>query len=387
MKVLNIRITNGYSGTEKYIIYLFSYFKEHSILKSVTFSNNKEFLKELKACNLDSKMLRNPLFEIGTKKELLKLVKNFRSFKKAYSYILKFANKFRPDIIILHSMTEKLILTPILKNKGFIVVWEEHESIFSSERSIIIKLWYKFMSSKADKIIAVSKNTKNDLKVGGVDITKIVACYIGIDSDKFKRVGIKRQKMRNLLKIAKSQLCIGYVGNVNTEKGIDRFVSVAKTLLKKDHSYFFIVIGDGPRLKNVKNIVKDLKSNFYFTGQVNNVNDYLQAVDILFLPTEHHEGVSLAMIESAFMQIPIITKNIGGNRELVTSDVGVMYDKFSIKNSIDIINNLTKNDKYKKIGISARQSVSQRFSSQYAARSFLNVLENVTKIKYSGINI
>ncbi len=375
MNILHVRITNGFSGSEKYILYLLSALKKQKKLHSLTATNNPILYQKLKDNKVPGIFLQRNIFEVGTKKEIVRALLHWREFQNAYRTILSLVRKKKIDVVFLHSMTEKLLLTSWLKRMGCRVIWVEHESIFASQRSAIIKLWYRFASTQVDGIVAVSENTKRDLINGKVSKEKILVGYIGLDPDSFTRDQEGRKKMQRELNISDKTLCIGYIGNVNKEKGIVRFVEVAKLLLQNEKDYFFVVVGDGPELSLAKESTSYLKDNFLFTGHVEDVKKYIASMDILLLPTEHHEGISLAMLEAMFMNVCVVTKDIGGNRELVEDSVtGVLYTQFRAEKVASMIGRLKKSGLYMAYGEKARKRAREFFSADQMIESFSTLI-------------
>ena len=69
-------------------------------------------------------------------------------------------------------------------------------------------------------------------------------------------------------------------------------------LYKKDPSYRLLLIGDGGLRSQTEKQVDDLglQNVVTFTGSINNVNEYLNAMDIILMPSLF-EGLPLSLIE------------------------------------------------------------------------------------------
>lgn len=379
MNIINIRVTNAIGGSERYIMYLFSHLKENNSLSIIHVTNNKIFKSELERLKFNVEIIDEAIGEIGTKKEIYNLIKNIRKYVVAYVNILKLAKKHNTDVIILHSMTEKLLLSPFIKLFRIKLIWFEHGPLYVTSRSRVIKLLYKFVSKYTDLILAVSKDTANDLKQGGINNKKIRINYIGMNLKQFFSDPIEKMRMKRKLGFSENDFCIGFIGNINKEKGIERFMEVSETLIAKSSNFKFIIVGSGYLIPKIKERAKVNIKHFRFTGYKSSVNSYINSLDFLLMPTNHYEGISLAILESMAMNVCVITNNIGGNKELIQNYVnGIKYNKFSSKEISKIIMELV-NDQKRLLSIQneARKRVGKSFDIENASKTFLNYLQFV----------
>ena len=60
-----------------------------------------------------------------------------------------------------------------------------------------------------------------------------------------------------------------------------------------------------------------IRRNVVFTGYVDDAAPNLKKIDILYFPTHHNEGLSLALLEALALGKIVIARDKGGNRELV----------------------------------------------------------------------
>ena len=207
-------------------------------------------------------------------------------------------------------MTEKLFLSPYLKLLGYHVIWIEHGPLFITDRSPLVKKLYVYKSTRPDAILAVSEDTKRDLIRGGVSARKIRVVHIGIE-----KIASPAKRDRN----DKKRWTIGFLGSVTEEKGIREFLNTAYAITQNNAYASFCVIGGGPLLGWARHYAQKLKiqKNIVFTGYVEDVTKYLAKIDILYFPTHHHEGISLALLEALAQGKIVVARDIGGNRELI----------------------------------------------------------------------
>lgn len=120
----------------------------------------------------------------------------------------------------------------------------------------------------------------------------------GVDVSKYAYDEQKRKELRSLLRITDDKLLIGHVGYFLALKNHDFIIKVFSQLVSKNDRYRLVLIGDGALRSNVENQVKTLglEEKVYFTGNIDNVSDYLNAIDLIIMPSIY-EGLPLTLIE------------------------------------------------------------------------------------------
>jgi len=218
------------------------------------------------------------------------------------------------------------------------------------------------------KIITVSKDSKRDLEENG--IKNVISVWTGI-------AGKKEYK-----KHKKDELVVGFSGAICWEKGIRDFIETAFVIGEEVKNIKFLLIGDGPQLDWAKEAVKVLgmEKNFVFPGWQRNVRPFLVKMDIFFFPTLL-EGLSLALLEAMAVGIPIVARDIGGNRELVINGkTGYLFKEQTPEEVADIIVNLLKDEKKRRVmGKAARERVEKYFNEERWIKKMHKVFEEVAR--------
>jgi glycosyltransferase involved in cell wall biosynthesis len=287
------------------------------------------------------------LQETGTKKDLLRL---FCSLPR-YLYfwlgaILRINKKGKIDWVVVQGANEKLVLTPILRVLRFKVCWIEHGPFFAFPSSKIVFFLYKKASYLASKIIAVSNDTSRFINNTG----KLKVVKIGI-----------HMSGKNVRKILHKRFAIAFVGSLTEEKGVKDFVSVSILIKNVD----FLLAGNGPLRSWVNKKVGDLV-NLRILGQIEDVDELFRKIDLLFFPTKHLEGLSLTILEAMAMGVPVVTRDIGGNRELVVHNkTGILFKDEKPEELAKIILDLLR-DKKRRLAMAraGRERVKKYFNEE-----------------------
>ena len=106
---------------------------------------------------------------------------------------------------------------------------------------------------------------------------------------------------RNAIRIDKGWTdckVIGHVGGFVETKNQRFIVEVFRELHKRDNTYRLLLIGDGHMRQEVEEKVKEcgLQDVVCMTGNINNVYDYLNAMDLILMPSLF-EGLPLTLVE------------------------------------------------------------------------------------------
>lgn len=168
---------------------------------------------------------------------------------------------------------------------------------------------------KADKLLRPIMNLLyTDALACGIDAGKwlfgnkrFTVITNGRDTQHYKFNKLARERIRNEYGIDK-ELVIGHVGGFYEQKNHKYLIEIyRKTAMVYPNTHFFL-IGEGPLKEVIKKETGDL--NIHFTGAVDNVEDFLNAMDGMLLPSLF-EGLPLVVIEWQINGLPaVISDNI-----------------------------------------------------------------------------
>lgn len=238
-----------------------------------------------------------------------KVVNHFK-YKKAWRDFLKNHPEYK--IIHGHVRSTASIYLNIAKKMGRITIAHSHS--ISSGRGIkaLIKniLQYRIRYI-ADYFMGCSKQA--NIWLFGKKIAYSDKCYVlnnGIELDKFYFNEEIREEFRKKLKIKKDEILIGHVGRFSPEKNHNFILKCFSKIYNINYKYKLILIGDGKEKNKIisKYTNKEFMKNVIFTGSVNDVNDYMQAMDIFILPSKY-EGLGMVLIEAQTSGLPCIASS------------------------------------------------------------------------------
>jgi len=369
MNVLLIRTGEEFGGAEIYNLNLIRGFRRYfPETKLFFFATWPEFSRRIN--NLGGRVFLLPIFkkEVGTKKDLVGLLFHLPKYLTVLLKTITRINEKEPlNAICLQGTTEKIILTPLLRAKGYRVFWLEHGPLFKPQKTWLIKFFYRLWSHLTVKIITVSQDSYQDLLTNGLTKKRVVTVPVGVDLHQFQPLSkLQRQTLRQKWHLKHGEKVIGFVGAISAAKGVETFFKISQQLINQGKKVKFVLIGSGPKLTWLKQKIHQKKLGNYFLlpGFRRDIRPYAKIFDLVVFPTQHHEGLSAALLEAAAMAKPILATDIGGNREIVIDQqTGFLFKKASLKKWVEKIDWLLAHPQVRRaMGRQARLLASQKFS-------------------------
>lgn len=117
-----------------------------------------------------------------------------------------------------------------------------------------------------------------------------------------------------------------YMARICEQKRPEVLMEIVSRLDTRTTTPFQVwIVGDGPDLPEVKKLSYDLglSERCIFWGARRDTGQFYREADILLLPSQW-EGIALTLYEAMAMGLPVVASDVGGQRELVTSEVGVL---------------------------------------------------------------
>lgn len=144
----------------------------------------------------------------------------------------------------------------------------------------------------------------------------------GINIDKFVFNNKIRNDIRSEMGIDDNTMFLGHVGRFSYEKNQEFLIELLDKLVKNGEKAKLLLIGTGETEDNVRKLVEeyDLKDRVIFKGNVNNVYDYMQAMDIFVLPSRF-EGLGIVAIEAQTAGLPVVTSTEVPKDIVITKNV------------------------------------------------------------------
>ena len=238
-----------------------------------------------------------------------------------------------------------------------------------------------------DRNIVSSKHLKQWMAHHGADKEKIDVVYTSSDHSSLKKDHSIRLAMREKLNIEEDTCLIVFCGRLTHQKQPHILLNTILEISKKNkEGYLLVIAGDGPESASMKKWIAShkLEKKILMLGALSHKDnlELLQAGDIFFLPSLW-EGISLAIYEAMTLELPVVSADIGGQKELVRPGCGFLVSRSNAENEVTqyayILNTLIDQpEKRKSLGSKSRQVIEEEFGIEMMVNGMNSILRNST---------
>ncbi len=203
----------------------------------------------------------------------------------------------------------------------------------------------------------------------GANPSQIEVCYTNVDTELLVPDHGLRSRVRGEMGISPDLAVILHAGRLCAQKQPRVLAEVLRELRARGLGFMCLVAGDGEERKWLSSYLRRqrLECQVRLLGAVSNerLHELLAASDILFLPSKM-EGISLTIYEAMAMGVVPVSADVGGQRELVTPECGVLIahtgGQEEVQAYADALQSLIWNSELRdSMGTSARNRVLSSF--------------------------
>lgn len=236
----------------------------------------------------------------------------------AFAGLYRHIRRTRPDIVHTHIAKAGVLGRLAARLAGVpALVHTYHGQIGELEgtslRSRLLRAGEALAARRSDALIAVSAYTAAGLQqlgVGRRDQYHVIRN--GIDLERFAEPAGERPNG------LEGSPLLGAVASLTAEKGLDLLLQALPPLSAAHPHLRLFLLGDGPLRPALETQARalGLESRVRFCGNLPDIRPYLQAFDLLVLPSRR-EGLGLVLMEAMAAGIPVVAARVGGIPELV----------------------------------------------------------------------
>lgn len=227
---------------------------------------------------------------------------------------------------------------------------------------------------KFNEIICVSNTSKEAfIKETGIK-QNVDVIYNPIDEKKI--IELSKEKIE--YEKDKKEFLIVAVGRLEELKGFDILINSIKRLRNQGFLVKLWIIGEGSQRKKLEQLIEkyNLKKEVILLGFEKNPYKYIKNAD-LFVSSSISEGFSLVIAEAMILDIPVISTNTSGAKELL---LGGKYGKIVEGNEEEIFNGMKEIILDNNLILELKQSAIERkkiFRLEDSIKSIENLLERI----------
>ena len=330
-----------HGGQEKFITNLVQYMDDPSIVMDVLtpYSVDNDSFCELIEEHNGKVYSFDYEFVPGSNRKVL--MKPLKDFLKSKNY----------DAVHIHSGSISFLAyaAETAKEVGIrkIIVHSHATGIDNLKHRIVRRVFGPKIKSNATDFLACSYKAGLDKYPKSIMNNKLVIIQNGINVQDYARDNDIRIKQRDALGIPQEAFVVGHVGRFTFEKNHTFLISAFEKYYKENPDSYLLLVGDGDLMTECKRITADkgLDSCIMFTGNVENVQDYYQVMDVFVLPSIY-EGLPFVALESQAAGLPCIISTgvpeaaeIGSNVKRIPLDEALWVQEIAAARTLGISDN------------------------------------------------
>lgn len=153
---------------------------------------------------------------------------------------------------------------------------------------------------------------------------EVQTVYIGVDEEKFNPDRYNKEELeKKYLGDTTNKKIISFICRISEQKRPLLFLEIIKKLKEKRQDFKVLVVGDGNLLGKMKEKAKkmNLLEDIIFLGEIKNTEEIYKISNVT-VNCSLKEGLALTSYESLSMNVPIVSSDVGGQKELISKEVG-----------------------------------------------------------------
>jgi glycosyltransferase involved in cell wall biosynthesis len=320
----------------------------------------------------------NPLADQKTKQQLTQLFQ-----------------QHQPDLI--HGFdTKPALIAPVVAQKsgikGRVRTITGMGYVFSSNSPLALTLRpiYRYLQKRADQStqITIFQNPddqnyflENNMVTKGKDALVLSS---GIDIEKFlqsrpdeEQISLLKQELN-----PENKLVVTLISRLVVTKGIREYLQAARMVKQKMENVVFLLVG--PIASEGKQAIAQAEIDQYgdvvnYLGVRRDVSALLSISDLFVLPSYYREGIPRVLLEAGAMNLPLITTNMPGCKEVVKPDVnGLLIPPQNVPQLAQaILKVLASETDRKMMGHNSAKHIQENFTLTQVADAYAQIYRSV----------
>ncbi len=252
---------------------------------------------------------------------------NFMSSRDYAEFISYYIESRKPDVLFVSNSAHGYALVPWLR---------QHYSDLPIVDYVHMEEWYWRNGGHARSSGAVGACLEKTYVCNSATEQVMAECFarkpetvftvhIGVDASYFSSETVQPGALYQELGIEKSRPIILFICRLHPQKRPFLMIEIAKKVASEIKDVAFVVVGNGPQEAELRNTVQKahLQNTVYFLGAKQDVR-YCYRDAKVTLVCSLKEGLSLTAYESCAMGVPVVSADVGGQKDLIDSSVGAL---------------------------------------------------------------
>lgn len=163
--------------------------------------------------------------------------------------------------------------------------------------------------------------------------------YIGVDQHRFDSKKVPCGEIRAKYNIPEEKKVILFPCRIHPQKRPFLMLEIAKRVIRRNENVLFFVAGDGPLYQKLNDKIRREKLSDWFVcpGEISEMEKVYADSDLTLI-CSLKEGLALTAYESCAMATPVISADVGGQKELIDDTVGRLIPLKQQETDIESLN-------------------------------------------------
>ena len=241
---------------------------------------------------------------------------------RAWKKLAEIIKIFQPDIIQANAgdTLKYAVFSKIIFRWKVPILFRNASEVGRYLNSAFQKQYNSILYRQVDMVASVSEASKKDI-LGHFPFLEGKTAVIPIGLEEINTIPPLHLKPSSVKHIV-------HVGGFSFEKNHAGLLRIFRAVLKDEDRVHLHLVGNGPLRKEIEVEVKNsgLEPFVSFYGFVNNPLSYINAADVLILPSII-EGLPGVLLEAMYCKTPVVAFDVGGISEVVNSETGHLIEK------------------------------------------------------------
>jgi glycosyltransferase involved in cell wall biosynthesis len=252
---------------------------------------------------------------------------------RALLKLIRIARDFRPHIVHTHTAKAGFIgrqaALAVRPRPAIVHTYHGHvlEGYFGPVKARLYLELERALGRVSDRLLGVSQATVDDLvRLGVAPRERFRVMPLGLDLQPLTEVDeALRASSRNELGIDPGEVLLIFVGRVVPIKRLDVLLRAVAKARAGDRRIRLALVGDGEERPGLERQAAELgiERDVLFLGYRRELGPLFAAADVAVLSSDN-EGTPVSLIEAAAAGLPAVATDVGGVREVVSEETGIV---------------------------------------------------------------
>lgn len=283
----------------------------------------------------------------------------------------------RDTIVHAHLPRAEILCATLALVFRFKLVVSKHnaEPMWPSGPKILSKLLARFVYSKADSVICISKAVKDFLIQENElpnDSGRIHVVHYGVDLSQLKPENPRMRQIEN----GDFHFKVGTLARLEPQKDLRTLILAAAIVKEKANKIYFQIHGEGRERLELQSLVNSFELNrtVNIGERIHETEDFLASCD-LFVLTSRYEGFGLVVLEAARENLPLLLSDTEAAIEIVGTEDQLLFTRGNHFQLAELILNLSEDPEKLESLRKASRKVLSGFDIKRTAREIARIYE------------